>query len=122
MTLVSLPDFVTHNEGTQDFTIEQNADLGIIGEYKVTIRAEIEIPNDHTATTYTKMLSEYDFVIQVNGCQISEYRAVQDTMAMTYTIGQDNLYSAVYAFEQVPACGYEQTVSVIDLPAFVEHQ
>ena len=107
MTLVNLPDFVTHNQGTQDFTIEQNADLGIIGEYKVTIRSEIEIPNDHTATTYTKMLSEYDFVIQVNGCQISDYRAVQDTMAMTYTIGQDNLYSSLYSFEQVPACGYE---------------
>ena len=41
VTLVGLPNFVTHNEGTSDFTIDQNTDLSLIGSYIVTIRSQI---------------------------------------------------------------------------------
>ena len=39
VTLTNLPSFVTHNEPTSDFTVPQTADLGLLGEYTVTIKS-----------------------------------------------------------------------------------
>ena len=47
--LTTLPTFVTHNAPvSDDFTIPQTADLNLIGQYPVTIRSEICVPDDHT--------------------------------------------------------------------------
>ena len=41
VTVTNLPGFATHNEPSSDFTILQNNDLDLIGEYIVTLRSEI---------------------------------------------------------------------------------
>ena len=41
VTLTNLPLFVTHNEPSSDFTIPQNGNLSLIGEYTVNIMSEI---------------------------------------------------------------------------------
>lgn len=53
--VTNLPSFAHHNEGTSDFTIPQTNDLTLLGSYKVSLRSEINIPDDYTMTTYTTM-------------------------------------------------------------------
>ena len=48
VTVTNLPSFAKHNEATSDFTIPQNNDLDLIGEYTVTLRSEIQVPDDYT--------------------------------------------------------------------------
>ena len=48
VTVTDLPVWSIHNEPSSDFTIPQNNDLSLIGEYIVTLRSEIQVPNDHT--------------------------------------------------------------------------
>lgn len=48
VTVQNLPAFATHNEMSADFTIAQNGDLNLIGEYTVTLRSLIQIPDDYT--------------------------------------------------------------------------
>ena len=48
VTLTNLPSFVTHNEASSDFTIPQTGDLSLLGEYTVTIKSAICVPDDHT--------------------------------------------------------------------------
>ena len=48
ITLTNMPVFVTHNESTSDFKIPQTSDLSLLGEYTVTIKSEICVPDDHT--------------------------------------------------------------------------
>ena len=52
-SVTNLPAFVTHNEGTSDFTIAKNSDSDLIGEYTVTVHSEIRVPNDYTQTSFT---------------------------------------------------------------------
>ena len=75
MTVTNLPAFANHNEPSSDFTIPQNNDLDLIGEYTVTLRSEISVPDDHTQTTFTTLFVEYDFVIQVEECIVNDYLA-----------------------------------------------
>ena len=59
VTVTDLPTFSTHNEPSSDFTIPQNNDLDLIGEYTVTLRSEIQVPDDHTKATFTPHFVEY---------------------------------------------------------------
>ena len=63
VTLTDLPNFVTHNEGSSDFTIPQTGDLSLLGEYPVTIRSEICIPDDHTQNSCRSKFVKYEFII-----------------------------------------------------------
>ena len=93
VTVTNLPAFVTHNEPSLDFTIPQNNDLGLIGEYIVTLRSEIQVPDDSSKATYTTMFVEYDFVIQVEECLIDTYSADQVIDTISYNIGAPELTS-----------------------------
>jgi hypothetical protein len=49
VTFLNLPTFVTHNAPTTaDFSVPKSSDLSLIGSYPVTIRSEINVPNDYT--------------------------------------------------------------------------
>ena len=63
VTLTDLPSFVTHNESSSDFTVPQTGDLSLLGEYPVTIRSEICVPDDHTQSTCSTMFVEYEFQV-----------------------------------------------------------
>jgi hypothetical protein len=68
VTFTNLPAFVTHNVGSSDLTIPQTFDLSLVGEYTVTIRSEIYIPDDSSMTTYSILFAEYDFIIRIEPC------------------------------------------------------
>ena len=84
---MNLPEFVTHNVGTSDFTIDQNSDLSLIGSYTVTIRSEIYIPDDYTKTSYTTMFVEYDFIIFIEPCLVNTYTDTTTITSIVYNIG-----------------------------------
>ena len=78
---------------SSDFTIPQNNDLDLIGEYTVTLRSEIQVPDDYTKSTYTIMFVEYDFVIQVEECLVDNYTADQVIDTISYNIGTPSITS-----------------------------
>jgi hypothetical protein len=75
VTIENLPTFVSHNEDLNDFAIDSVEDLDLIGEYIVTIKSEICVPDDWTQTTCKKMLDQYDVKIIVEPCQVSTFTA-----------------------------------------------
>ena len=75
VTIINLPNFASHSEPSSDFTIPQNSDLNLIGAYTVTIKSEIQVPDDYTKTSFTNMFVEYDFNIQIEECVITAYDA-----------------------------------------------
>ena len=121
VTVTDLPAFAVHNEDTSDFTIAQNNDLALIGEYTVTLRSEIQVPDDHTKSTFTPYFVEYQFLIQVEECLVDTYTADQVIDVISYNIGAPTLTSPQYSFVESPACNYPETVTLINLPAFVTH-
>lgn len=52
VTVSNLPVFMTHNAVSADFTVPLTNDQKLIGEYKVTIKAQVQIPEDHLQTTF----------------------------------------------------------------------
>ena len=48
VTVTNLPAFAIHDELASNFVIPQNSDLGLIGEYTVTLKSEIQVPDDYT--------------------------------------------------------------------------
>ena len=121
VTVTDLPTFATHNEPSSDFTIPQNNDLDLIGEYTVTLKSEIQVPDDHTKATFTPHFVEYQFVIQVEECIVNTYTADQTIDVISYNIGAPTLTSPQYSFVEDPACHYPETVTLIGLPSFVTH-
>ena len=121
VTLTNLPPFVTHNEATSDFTIPQTSDLSLIGEYIVTLRSEISIPDDYTMTTYTTLFVEYDFIIRMEPCLVTTYTDTTKVTAIVYNIGAPSLTDGLYVFDEDPVCNYPETVTLTNLPAFVTH-
>ena len=65
VTVTNLPAFATHNLAAKDFSLSQITDLSLIGEYTVTIRSEIEVPDDYTLSSATTFFDEYQFKIYV---------------------------------------------------------
>ena len=121
VTVTNLPIWATHNEPSSDFTIPQNNDLDLIGEYTVTIKSEIQVPDDHTKMTFTAMFVEYDFVIQVEECLVDTYTADKIIESISYNIGAPDLTSTKYSFVEDPVCNYPETVTLFNLPDFVIH-
>ena len=121
VTLVNLPDFVMHNESTSDFTISQNSDLSLIGSYPVTIRSEIQVPDDFTMTTFTTMFVEYEFLIHIEPCLVTTYTDTTKVPVIIYNIGAPALTTGKYVFEEDPVCNYPEIVTVTNLPTFASH-
>lgn len=117
----NVPDFVTHNPETFDFTINRVNDVSLIGEYFVTIRSQIEMPKDHTRTEMMTLFDEYDFSIKVQPCLIDEF-SVSPFEKMTYTIGERAKASPRFSFTQKPSCDYPEkyVISGLDLAPFVK--
>ena len=122
ITLTDLPTFVTHNESTSDFTIPLTDDLSLLGEYTVTIKSEICVPDDHSKATCTPFIVEYDFVVVMQPCLVDSYEATQEVGDITYSIGAEGLLNVgQYIFTEDPVCQYPETVTLTDLPTFIEH-
>lgn len=119
--MTNLPVFAVHNEASSDFTIPQNNDLDLIGEYIVTLKSEIKVPDDHTKSSYTTFEVEYDFPIQIEECLVDSYTASEVIDVISYNIGAPTLTSKMYTFEEDPPCYYDEIVTLTNLPDFVVH-
>ena len=74
VTLTGLPTFVTHNAPTtDDFSVPSTPDLSLLGSYPVTIRSEIQVPDDHTKATFTTMFAEHEFIVYIEPCLVNTY-------------------------------------------------
>ena len=121
VTITNLPNFAQHNEADADFTIPSSSDLSLIGEYMVTIKAEISIPDDHTMTSYSPMIVQYDFPIRMQPCQVSTYSRNQVAGPIYFNVGAPEKTDGAYTFGEDPICNYDETVIVSGLPSFVSH-
>ena len=122
VTLTDLPAFITHNEGSSDFTLPKNTDLSLIGSYPVTIRSEIQVPDDATLTTFSTKFVEYQFTIFIEPCIVNMYSATIEAADISYNVGAPEiLNTSPYVFDEDPVCNYPETVTLTDLPVFVTH-
>ena len=121
VTFVDLPFFVSHNEVTSDLTIFQNLYLNLIGSYTVTIRSEIQIPDDFTLSSFTTMFVEYEFLILIEPCLVSKYSATILLTEIVHNIGAVQKTDGFYAFAEDPICNYMEKVTLTNLPSFIIH-
>ena len=66
--------------------------------------------------------SEQDFQITIKPCPVTSIIDIQVVSDVTYRIGGPDVTWGTYSFQDQPnACGYEQTIEVTGMPAFVTH-
>ena len=100
VTLTNLPVFVTHNGASSDFTVPKNGDLNLIGEYTVNIRSEIQVPDDHTQSTFTSFQVNYDFLVIIDPCVVDAYVVSIRAADISYDLGSAALVNvSPYAFD-----------------------
>ena len=58
ITVEGLPEFITHNEETSDFTISSTDDLDLIDTYSIIIRGTILIPDETDASNLPLTITE----------------------------------------------------------------
>lgn len=121
VSVLDLPSFVVHNEDSSDFLIPQTSDLGLIGEYTASIKSAISVPDDFSKASFTEWADAYEFKIFVEPCRIDAYEAVLVAGPITYRVGEPAVTDGAYSFLQTPACGYPESLTVTDLPAWVAH-
>ena len=121
MTLTNLPAFVTQNVPEADFTVPSTLDLSLIGQYTVTIRGEIQVPVDAKKSAYTTHAEEYDFLVTIEPCIITDYADTVRVIELRYNIGHVDKTEGFYQFDETPFCGYPETVTLQNLPGFVNH-
>ena len=112
---------MSHNEVTSDLTIFQNLYLTLIGSYPVTIRSEIQIPDDFTQTSFTTKFVEYEFLILIEPCLVSKYSATILLSEIVHNIGAVQKTDGFYAFAEDPICNYMEEVTLTNLPSFMIH-
>lgn len=87
VTISNLPVFATHNgPTTDDFSLPQTTDLSLLGSYTVTVRSEIQVPNNYSKTTFTTWFAEHDFVIYMEPCLVSSYDATTVVTRIVYNV------------------------------------
>jgi len=121
VTLTNLPTFVTHNGGVSDFTIPQNSDLSIIGEYTVTLKSRISVPDDYLKSSYTNHEVFYDFKVYIEPCLVTTYAETLIVGPITYFVNDPTLIDGPYTFDENPVCNYPETVTFVNLPTWVTH-
>ena len=87
----------------------------------MTVRSEIQVPTDYTETSFTTISGEFDFVIKVRSCIVTSYAASQVLTTFSYNIGAPGVTSDKYIFDEDQPCDYAETVTISNLPAFMEH-
>ena len=110
-----------HNKLTAKFTIAQTFNLALIGMYTLTIRSEINVPNDYTMTTSRVMFVEEIVNVFVQPCNVNTYTAKTTVTSITYYIGDPAVTDGRYVFDESPVCNYPETVTVTNLPTFATH-
>lgn len=114
--------FMSHNEASQDFTVLESQDQRLIGEYTFTVKSEISVPTDHSKTAFTPFVIEFDILIIIDPCIVDSYFDTLTAQTIEYAIGSAaQIHISPYEFTQTPNCGYQETVSLKNLPSMVTH-
>lgn len=92
-----------------------------MGEYLITVRSQINVPDTPEKLTFTTFTQEHTFTVFVNPCQVSAINVVQSTQDVNYAIGNSSQTTSApqYLFEQTPACGYTLDILVSGLPVAI---
>ena len=70
--MTNLPTWAIHDDVAKNFRIPKNEDLSLDATYTVTIRSEIQVPDDYTQTTFTTWFQEYTFdIVLIDPCETS---------------------------------------------------
>ena len=113
-----MPYFVSHRESSRNFLIDTTSDESLIGSYTITLRSEVELP---ASSSMTGLFVEYDIEIRIEPCQVTSFTELLPGYPIEYKLGGESLTDGYYMFEESPICEYPQTITVTNLPAFVEH-
>jgi len=54
-------------------------------------------------------------------CVVTDYVDTQQVTEILYVLGTPDLTEGSYIFDELPFCGYPETVTLTNLPAFVTH-
>ena len=118
----ALPAWITHNVASSDFTIPLNGDLSLIGQYTYNIQSTITVPDDYKDTTSTTYTVDYDFIVTVEPCVVNSFEDTQTAANIEYFLGTPTLANvSPYEFTQTQDCQYPETVTLTNLPAFLNH-
>ena len=112
---------MSHDPINADFSIDLVTDLSLIGEYFVTIRSEICVPNDYTNSDCTVMSDEYQMSVYIEPCLVTTYTDTITVTEIFYNIGAATLTDGLYKFDEDPVCNYPETVTVTGLQPFITH-
>ena len=63
--MIDLPEFVTHNVVTKDFTV-QTSDLAHVGSFTVIVEATIEAPADYLNSSTDIFKAQASFVLTID--------------------------------------------------------
>ena len=121
VTLQNLPAFAVHNQVSNDFTIPQNSELSILGEYTANIKSMISVPDDYQKVTFTNWFVEYQFQIYIEPCLVDTYISMLNAGPISYRIGDPTLTDGPYIFTENPICNYPETVTLSNFPTWVTH-
>ena len=90
----------------------------------VTLLGQIQVPDDwRDSSDFQSITTSLDLEIRVHPCQVESFvLATAPIGTAVYLIGGPSMIFGRYAFSQTPNCGYQEKVSVKDLPAqYVTH-
>ena len=87
----------------------------------MTVRSEIQIPDDFAGTTYTTLADEFEMIIEIGPCVVNSYDATLSVPTLIITIGSADSVLGNYVFDESPVCNYPETVTVTNLPTFAQH-
>lgn len=96
--VLDLPSFVTHLAASRNFQLDATSDVGLLGDYTVTVNAEVEYFIDETETVTDVLLASQSFTITVQPCQIFDYSPSIQATQITYAIGEASFTGNSYAF------------------------
>ena len=91
VTLTNLPTFLTHNEDSSDFTVQESSDLSLIGEYTVNIKSEIRPPKGPWKVKFHTFEVSYDFLVVIEPCIVDNYEVLEAAANIAYIIGFPDL-------------------------------
>ena len=75
LTFIDLPDFMTFNEATRDFSIFTDDLNDAAAQYSVTVRNEIEVPKDYTYAESEIVTADVTLTVNViAGCDSSSFK------------------------------------------------
>ena len=65
VTVTNLPAFVVHNEAASTFMVPFTLDINRVNQYIVTVRSEINVPDNASQTSFTTFFDQFEITIEI---------------------------------------------------------